>query len=481
MSAPAIAILDGTVHTATEDAAGLHTDTTIAIDDGEIVHVGATRPRDRRAETVIDGTDLLVLPGLVDAHAHTGHRLAVGLAQDVPEIEWMDRALGPVGSVATDADRRVGSRLAILEAIAAGVTTLCEYGASVRSLIEDIHQPAGIRTVAVETINEVADRPDDGGRYVLDREVGAPARQRTERLLEWAAHTDRVEAMYGPQALDMVTPETMDAIVADAREADRQIHMHVAQGGRERRQLTARYGVDSAVELLVERDWLDNRLVAAHLHGATATQRRALADAGASMVGCPSSIGAIDGVVPPLVEYREYGGTAAIGTDQAPGGAGGHHLLEEVRQAWLLAKTDTADPTALPAWSALALATREGARTLGLDGVGTIAVGQRADLACYPLDEPPLATASTAAGATPLAALVAAGGRVQAEHVLVDGTVIRRDGRFETLDADAILQTATTQADSLHERAADGWLDAGSAIADAARDGGPFSRSGPPQ
>ncbi len=476
--APTTAILDATVWTGVEP--GVYRDTTIAIDGGQITHVGATRPSDHRAETVIDGSDLFVTPGLVDAHAHTGHRLAVGLGQDVPELEWMDQALGPIGRETEPDDRSAASQLAILESIDAGVTTICEYGTEVGARITDVHLPAGVRTVAVETINEVVDRPSDG-LYELDHDAGATARERTDTLFEIASTEPRLSAMYGPQALDMVTPRTMDEVVDQARKNDRHIHMHIAQGGRERRQIKARYGVDSAVTLLVERDWLDARLLAAHLHGATTEQRHTLAEAGVSMVGCPSSIGAIDGIIPPIVEYRSSGGTAALGTDQAPGGAGGHHLLAEARQAWLFAKVARGDPTALPTWEALELATVAGAHALGLaDSVGTIEVGKQADLACYPLDELPLAPAVSSVAATPIAALITAGGRAVAKHVLVGGSFLKRDGAFTTLEPNVIIETASDHAKRLHRRAADAWFEADSTLAGAARDG-PFSVSDPPQ
>lgn len=480
MAPPDIAIVDAAVHTGQPGDAGIHTATTVAIEGDTITHVGATRARDRRAAVVIDGQHLLVMPGMIDAHAHTGHRLAVGLAQDVPEREWMDRALGPVAATASQADREAGSRLAVLEAIAAGVTTVCEYAEDVKALVEAAHVPAGLRCVAVETINEVVERPDDGP-YRLDEAAGTAARDRADGLIEWATTHPRVTAAYGPQALDMVTPATMDWVVDRSQQQGVRYHVHVAQGGRERRQLQARYGVDSAVELLDARGWLGERLVAAHLHGATDDQRTTLARSGTSMVGCPSSIGAIDGIVPPIVAFREAGGRVGIGSDQAPGGAGGHHLLAEVRQAWLLAKVAAADPTALPAWEALSLATSEGARVLGLGGhTGQLAPGQRADIACFRLDTMPLVGAGTAAAATPLAALVAAGGRASAEHVIVDGSFVRRNGRFVTLDADDIVATANEQAEALHERAAPAWHRAGSAVAEAA-DGGPFGIGGPDQ
>lgn len=473
MTEQSISITDATVWTGSADQPGLFTKRTISIADGRITAIEPTTPGDEEADIHIDGSSLLVTPGLIDAHAHTGHRLSVGFAQDVPELQWMDQALGPMARATSHEDRLIASKLAVLESIRSGVTTICEYGTEVTSILEAVHLPAGMRAVGVETINEIVDRPEDGP-YELDRSASESARNRTATLFDTAEEHERLTAMYGPQALDMVTPTTMDEIIEQARKEDAKVHIHLAQGGRERRQLQDRYGVDSAVSLLQERDWLDECFVGAHLHGATPQQRRSLAAAGASMVGCPSSIGAIDGIIPPIAEYREFGGTVAIGTDQAPGGAGGHHLLSELRQAWLFAKVEHGDPTAMSVWEVLSLGTIGGANALGVaDEVGTLEAGKRADLACFDLDSLSLTPTSAEVAATPLTALISSGGRTTATHVIVGGEFIRRDGEFVTLDADTIYSQAREHASELQERGAPDWFEAGSALVDAV-ESGPF-------
>jgi len=105
------------------------------------------------------------------------------------------------------------------------------------------------------------------------------------------------------------------------------------------------------------------------------------------MVGCPSSITAIDGVVPPIVEYHEHGGAVGLGTDQAPG-PGGHNALREARTAAMLAKADSGDPTALDAAGAIELATIGGARVLGVaDSVGSLSPGKRADIVLCDMEQ----------------------------------------------------------------------------------------------
>lgn len=127
--------------------------------------------------------------------------------------------------------------------------------------------------------------------------------------------------------------------------------------------------------MLDDEGLLGDDLLAAHLHEATPEERERLAEAGVWIVGCPSSITAVDGVVPPIVEYHDHGGTVGLGTDQAPG-PGGHNALREVRTAAMLAKTDRGDPTALDAAGALKLATIGGARAVGIaDRVGSLSPG----------------------------------------------------------------------------------------------------------
>lgn len=460
----------GTLLTMRGDRLGIVDDGAVGITGDRLSYVGpAADAPTADADAVVDTVGKVLLPGLVNAHTHTYQTLLRGVAQDVPEIEWMNRALGPFASHLDDDDRVAGARLGALEALRGGATTICEYASGVGRLVEEVYQPLGVHVVAVETINEVpADRSGLGPRdlYPFDREQGEAALDRAE-----AVATDFDDPLvtpgFGPQALDMVSPELLKKVKARAEAHDARMHVHVAQGEREAIQIRERYGEDaSTVSVLDDLGMLDETLVAVHCHGATSTERARMAAAGVSMVGCPSSIAAIDGIVPPIAEYRAHGGAVGLGTDQAPG-PGHHDTLREARTAATLSKVDAADPTALTAEVALRLVTVEGAKVLGIaDEVGRLAEGSRADVVVADPSDLGVAPAIREPLHTVVPNLVyGAGGRcVQA--VYVAGEPLVSDGEFVDADPEAAVAEATQRAEAVAERAESDWRAAGSELVD---------------
>jgi len=437
--------------------------------DGELTYVGpadAVDPED--AARTIDGSGCLTLPGFVNAHVHGRYSVIRGAAQDVPEIEWMDRALDPISRHVSAEDGVIGAKLTALEAIAAGTTTLGEYACDVATLVERAYRPLGLRVVATETINEVpGDREelDPDEPFPFDRDAGREALSRAEALFERYDTDPLVVPAYGPQALDMVSMETLSTVFERAREHDRTVHVHVAQGDRERRAVAARYGEDATtVEVLDREGFLGEHLLAAHLHGATEEERERLAAAGVRMVGCPSSIAAIDGIVPPIVEYREHGGIVGIGTDQAPG-TGGHNTLRELRTAALLAKVDRRDPTANDASEALQIATIGGARALGIDdAVGSLAPGKRADIVVCDLDAVGVTPTVSEPFHTAIPNLVYGTAGAEVRDVFVDGVQLVSAGGIVGVDVDDVVAEANDRAERIFAEAEEAWRAADSKL-----------------
>ncbi|MXV62602.1 amidohydrolase family protein [Natronorubrum sp. JWXQ-INN-674] len=470
-----LAITDTLALTMADDRLGILEDATVAIEGGKLAFVGPSSEFEGDADRAIDGSDRVTMPGLVNVHAHTDLTLLRGGAQDVPEIEWMNRALGPLSEAMEHEDRVAGARLGVLEALRSGVTTVGEYATNVRGLVEAVYDPMGVRVVAAETINAVDDSAADLGPnepYPLDDERGRAALERNEALFDAYADHEHVSCLYGPQALDMVPPGLLEEIRDRAAANDRGIHMHVAQGERERRQIEARYGAgETTVSVLEDHGLVSDRLLAAHLHDAAPAERERLADAGVRMAANPCSIAAIDGIVPPIVEYREHGGVAGIGTDQAPG-PGGHDFLRELRTTALLSKTDREDPTAFPAWEALRVGTIEGARTLGIaDRVGSLEVGKRADIAVLDLEHPSTAPTVSNPLRTAIPNLVYGANAGVVDTVVVDGDPVLENGEIVTAAEDDILEAATERATDVFDRTADAWRTADSTLVDAVDDG----------
>jgi len=470
-------VTGGTLLTMRGEQLGIVDNGAVAVENGRIRYVGhaADGPAPSDAVDIVDAEDCVIMPGLVNAHAHTSHTLLRGGAQDVPEIEWMNRALGPLSAAADEADRIAGARLGVMEAVRGGATTVCEYASDVGTLVESVYQPLGVGVVAVETINEVPDdRSDLGPRelYPFDREQGAAALARADALFEAYADDPLVTPGYGPQALDMVSPDLLDTVQTHANERDAKLHLHTAQGEREAIQIAERYGADeSTVSVLADRGFIDESLVAVHCHGATPAERERLAESGASMLGCPSSIAAIDGIVPPVAEFRDYGAAVGIGTDQAPG-PGHHSMLREARTAATLSKVEQTDPTALTAWEALRMATVGGARALGIaDEVGTLAEGTRGDLIVVATDRLSTAPVVESPMHTAVPNLVYSTTGREVRDSFIAGEALLRDGSFVDADPAAAVEAATERATALYDRADERWRAADSALVQAVEAG----------
>ena len=438
------------VFTMEGEGVGYLADTAVVIEDDRIAAVGpeaellARHPDHAR----IDGRGCALIPGLIDAHMHTPLAVLRGVAQDV--AHWMQRALAPYTRHLDRAASLAGTRLNILEALRSGTTTFGDYTRPYPGWAETFVD-AGVRAVLTPTINALPPGGMAGWRvgdlYPLDDGIGRRAIERAVAFCrDWDGAADgRISAMLGPQAADMVTREQLIEIRRIAEREDWLIHMHVAQGDRETEQLQQRYGQRTPA-FLDEIGLLDERLVAVHLTEATEAEAEHMARTGTRMVLCSGSIGIIDGIVPPAHAFRRAGGPVALGSDQASGN-NCSNLFNEMKLTALFNKIRHRDPTVMPAWEVLRMATVEGARALGLDDrVGRIHPGLQADLVLVDLAEPNL----TPVLGDPVRNIVpnlvyAATGR-EVRQVWVAGRTVVAEGRVLTLDGESVVADAQAQA-----------------------------------
>jgi 5-methylthioadenosine/S-adenosylhomocysteine deaminase len=439
----------------------------LGIENGQIINICKSDELEHeRADVVIDGTDHITMPGLVNAHAHTGLTLLRGVAQDLPEIEWMNKGIGPFVKHLNSEDIITGSKLGVLEGLKTGTTTFTEYARDVAAIVRDVYLPFQARVVAIETINEVvSDRTSLKPRdiYEYDRSKGETALKRANKLFKDFKEYELVTAMYGPQALDMVSLDLLTDIKQLAMEKKRILHMHIAQGERERLQIVGRYGKDSSTLTVLEKNGLlDNQLIAAHCHDTTEVERENMVDKGVKMVGCPSSIAIIDGIVPPLWHYIKVGGEAGLGTDQVPG-PGHNNMFREMRMASILSKIVNKDPTALPPWKSLQLATIGGSRVLGLDReIGSLEVGKQADVITVNLRNSVLTPVVSNPLRNIIPNLVYSSTGNEVDNVIVNGQLIIAENEFTNIDERSIIQEASKRSERICESVGDDWLKTGS-------------------
>lgn len=258
----------------------------------------------------------------------------------------------------------------------------------------------------------------------------------------------RITVMLGPQGPDMISGSQLAQIKDLAQKYGVMIHMHVAQGDREIDQMLKQFGKRSPA-YLEEIGYLDDQLLAVHLTEATDDETELIARSGARMALCSGSIGLIDGIVPPARVFRQAGGLVTLGSDQASGN-NCNNIFNEMKLTALFNKIKYRDPTVMPAWEVLRMATIEGAQAIGLgDEIGSLKAGKKADLIMVDLKEPNLLPILEAPIRTIVPNLVYASTGREVKLVMIDGRILMRDGEFFTLDADKIRAEAQSVAEQV--------------------------------
>jgi len=451
-------VAHGHLFTLAGPGVGYVADGAVAVKGSRIAAVGPTAELTAcfQAEETIDATDCAVLPGLIDAHMHTPLAIVRGVAQDV--AHWMQRALAPYSRHITPEAALAGTRLNALEALKAGTTTFVDYTKPFPGWPEVFHQ-FGARARLTPTINALPPGGMAGWKvgdlYPLDRDVGQAAIDVAVAFADaWhGAAEGRITVMLGPQAPDMLPREQLLQVKRIAEREGLMIHMHVAQGDREIEQMLKRYGQRTPAYLDAI-GYLDDQLLAVHLTEATDEEAALIARRGARMALCSGSIGVIDGIVPPAQAFRAAGGLVALGSDQASGN-NCNNIFNEMKLTALFNKIKSRDPTVLPAWEVLRMATIEGAQAIGLgDEVGSLEAGKQADLILVDLRAPNLSPVLQAPVRNIVPNLVYAASGHEVKTVMVAGQVLVRDGEVLVADEATVRAEAQVQAEEVARRVA---------------------------
>ncbi len=441
-----------------ESGVGYIADGAVAIQGQRIAAVGPTTDlADRfQAAEAIDASGCAVLPGLIDAHMHTPWAVVRGVAQDV--AHWMQKALAPYARHLTSEAALAGTKLNVLEALKAGTTTMVDYTRPMPGWAEFFVQ-AGVRGRLTPTINALPPGGMAGWKigdlYPFDLEEGRRAIDEAVTFAhDWhGAAGGRITVMLGPQAPDMLPKDQLLQVKRLAERAGLMIHMHVAQGDREINQMLKRYG-ERTPAFLAELGYLDKQLLAVHLTEATDDEAALVARSSVGMALCSGSIGIIDGIVPPAHAFRQAGGHVALGSDQAAGN-NCNNIFNEMKLTALFNKIKYRDPTIMPAWEVLRMATIEAAAAIGLDDqIGSLEPGKQADLILVDLTALNLSPALDTPVRNIVPNLVYAASGHEVTTVMVAGRVVVADGRVLTADEAGIRAEAQAQAEAIARRVA---------------------------
>ncbi len=409
----------------------VHATGSVAIRGDRIVAVSDHTLECDAAET-IDCRGRVVMPGLVNAHTHAPMTLLRGLADDLRLDVWLMGYMMPVEREFVRPEFvGLGTSLACAEMIRSGTTCFADMYYFEESVAEAA-AAAGLRALCGQTVLKF---PAPDAASFED----SLARAR-DFIARWKDHPLIVPCP-APHAPYTCTTEILRACADLAAEFDVPLHTHLAETLFEVEQSRREHGMP-VIPWVKKQRLFDARVLAAHCVHVDEGEIRTLKDADAGVAHNPTSNLKLGSGVAPVTRMLELGVTVGIGTD-GPASNNDLDMFEEMRLAALLAKGIGADPTALPARQAVAMATRLGARAMHLgDVTGSLEPGKRADLIVVNLDEAHNTPRFSRDANAIYAQLVYAAKSTDVVDVMCNGRWLMRDRRLLTIDEGALADAA---------------------------------------
>jgi 5-methylthioadenosine/S-adenosylhomocysteine deaminase len=404
----------------------------IAIAGGRIAAIAPEISPDLARE-LLPARDMLAIPGFVNAHAHAAMGLFRGVVEDVPIEDWFNAHIWPMETNLTDEDVYWGALLGFAEMIEAGVTTVADHYFAMEEVARAAEQ-IGIRADLAPTLFS---GPDEQARL-------ASGAQFVER---WHGAADgRITARLGPHSNYTCTPEFLTAVAGEAARLGVGVHIHLSETAAQVAQSLAATG-KTPVAVAHAAGLFELPALAAHVAHPSDDDMALMARCGVAVASTPKTEMKLGIGVAPVGSLRAAGVTVGLGSDGAASN-NGYDILEAARMLALLEKHRTQDATVLPVGETLALATREGARAIGLgDVTGELRAGLAADVVLVRRDGPHVLPLHD-----PAATLLYSSCSSDVDTVIVAGRVLMRNKRLLTIDRRRVLREATARARRLTQR-----------------------------
>ena len=391
--------------------------TSLALRAGRIVDILPTAVARTRytANETVELPNHALIPGLINAHTHAAMSLFRGLSDDLPLMDWLTKHIWPAEAKWVSPEFvRDGVRLAAAEMLKSGTTCLNDM----YFFPEDAASGAA-RSRHARLHRSHPDRLSDRLRADARMTIST----RGSKLHDSLRHDPLITTAFAPHAPYSVSDGPLAKIRTVNNELNLPVHMHVHETAHEVDEAVAKTG-KRPLARLDALDLLGPTLVAVHMTQLKDDEITRLAEAGASVVHCPESNLKLASGFCPVQALLKAGVNVALGTD----GAASNNdldLLDEMRVAALLAKAVSGDATAVPAHTALRMATLNGAKALGLDEqIGSLKPGKAADITAIDLS-----ALSSQPVYDPVSQIVYTAGREQVTDVWVRGTPTARQSR----------------------------------------------------
>ncbi len=403
------------------------------ISDGTIVRIGLSDQFDTRSPQtqIIDARGKILMPGLINMHAHCADSLFRGLVENLPLEEWLQTVWKAQAIILRPPENcLLGAQLGIAELLLGGTTTVMDNYWNPDQTFHAAKQ-AGIR---LATGGIFFDTPGMDGKTPDTRD------QQARQLFDEFGNDEQLFVGTMPHGTYTVGPENLKTAISIAKENNGFFSIHAAETRVEQQTIKERYQT-SVIRLLAQVGGLSPRSVLAHCVHLDDEEIDLIADSGTHVAHNPLSNLKLASGFAPIPKMLEKNINVTLGTDGAISGNDMDMWLA-MKLAATIHKAVDSDPSAISPEQALHMATLNGARALGaIDRLGSIETGKRADFLLIDIDGPHAAPMFN-----PINHLVFSATKNDVCDVFVGGRQLVKNREIITMDvADIISQVKKLQ------------------------------------
>ncbi|MGM9557102.1 MAG: amidohydrolase family protein [Oscillospiraceae bacterium] len=401
-------------------------DAFVGVTDGKISYLGK-KPPEEKPGSIIDGTGMVMMPGLINCHTHLPMALLRGYADDLALQTWLGEYIFPREEHLDARAVKAAALLGIAECLRFGVTSVSDMYYFEDAVAEAVAQSGIKANLSLATTMFLGDD--------FDFETYPACREMVALHGKWHGYdSGRIKIDCSIHAEYTSTYQLWDALAEYAINNRLGMHVHLSETRAEHEECMEKYGLTPA-QVLDCHHVFDARTIAAHCVHLTEDDMRLLAKRGVSAVHCPVSNLKLASGCADVMGMVRAGMNVCLGTDSAASN-NNLDLFEEIKACALMAKGKTGDPTAVGAEAALMMATVCGARAQGREKeCGQIAVGMDADLILLDFNQPHLIPCHSL-----LSNLVYAASGHDVALTMVRGKILYCAGKYPTIDLNAVAQ-----------------------------------------
>ena len=422
----------------------------IAIEDDKIVEVGKSEDLEKNfssSDRVIDASKMIVTPGLINAHCHTTQQLARGLADNVFVSTWIHDRIYPYEASLKPEDVYISALAACLEAVKTGTTYIADPGGYHMDQVVKAVDEIGIRAVLARSVFDMNDRIPQA--IAESTEKAVKAGEEFVRQYNGAA-SGRVRAWFSLRTERMVSTKLLRAIKELAQKYGVGIESHVSGHVDTVNKHKEVFRGKLPVQRYFDAGVLGPNLLMAQINWLTDEEFDLIKKFNVKICHCPTT-GAVCASgsfkAGKFVEMMEQGITVALGCDNAAAS----NFLDMIRVAHMVTvhRDIRLDPTLFTPETLMEMLTINGSKALLSEAeVGSLEVGKKADITLFDTERPEMVPLHN-----PVSNLMHATSGESANTVIVNGKIIMRDRKLETVDEGMILMKAQEAAEAVVERA----------------------------